>query len=216
MNITNINKISNYSPKTEFQPQKNKQNSVKFEYKKEKETTEIAQNRPYQIHKANFVALKDKNGNEVKAVLIHNKRSKSMYLMRGQDVLGGMLYSITSASIKGDNYPDYYKNKKYLFINQIYSHKKYKGIGTELIKKLVHESKKQGYEGRVCLNTSTTKPEKGSPIPFYYKLGFEASNKQKHEEIKKALEAGKKIPASCESVTLFLPENAIKKLSCDS
>ena len=37
MNITNINKISNYSPKTEFQPQKNKQNSVKFEYKKEKE-----------------------------------------------------------------------------------------------------------------------------------------------------------------------------------
>ena len=160
--------------------------------------------------------MKDKNGNEVKAVLIHNKKSKSMYLMRGQDVLGGALYSITNAPIKGNNYPDYYKNQKYLFINQIYSHKKYKGIGTELIKKLVQESKKRGCEGRICLNTTTTKPEKGSPIPFYYKLGFEASNKQKHKEIKKALEAGNKIPASCESVTLFLPENAIKRLSCDS
>lgn len=213
MHISDTFTIPNYIEKIEPKQKKKKQSSINFECEKEKYTGKTTGARHYQIHRANFVTLKDKNGNEVKAVLIHNKQSKSMYLMRGQDALGGTLYSFTSAPIKGDNYPDYYKNQKYLFINQIYSHKKYKGIGTELIKKLVLESKKQGFEGRICLNTTTTKPEKGSPIPFYYKLGFEASNKQKHEEIKKALESGKKIPASCESVTLFLPENAIKRLS---
>lgn len=216
MHITDLSTNSQFPRKLEFQQKNNERNSKHLECENDKHAAEITTSRLHQIHRANYIELKDKNGNKVKAILIHNKKSKSMYLMRGQDVLGGTLYSFTNAPIKGDNYPDYYKNQKYLFINQIYSHKKYKGIGTELIKKLVQESKKQGFEGRICLNASTTKPEKGSPIPFYYKLGFEASNKQKHEQIKKALESGKKIPASCESVTLFLPENAIKRLSCDS
>ena len=216
MHITDLSTNSKFIRKLEFQQKNNERNSKHLECENDKHAAEITASRLHQIHKATFVPLKDKNGNEVKAVLIHNKQSKSMYLMRGQDALGGAIYSVSQAPIRGSNYPDYYKNKKYLFINSIYSHKKYKGVGTELIKKLVLESKKQGCEGRICLNTTTTKPEKGSPIPFYYKLGFEASNKQKHEEIKKALEEGKKIPASCESVTLFLPKDAIKKLSCDS
>ncbi len=216
MHITEKFITQNYSPKIEFKPRQKKIDSSNFECQNENPTFEKISAKSGIIHRAKIVSLKDYNGNEVKAVLIHNKRSKSMYLTRGQDVLGGAIYSISNAPMKGNNYPDYYRNKKYLFINQIYSHKKYKGIGTELIKKLVEESKKQGFEGRICLNASTTKPEKGSPIPFYYKLGFEASNKQKHEEIKKALEEGKKIPASCESVTLFLPKAAIKRLSCDS
>lgn len=213
MHITDLSTNSKIAKKLEFQQKNNERNSKHFECENEKYTGKITGTRPYQIHRANLVTLKDKNENEVKAILIHNKQSKSMYLMRGQEALGGAIYSVSQAPIRGSNYPDYYKNKKYLFINSIYSHKKYKGVGTELIKKLVLESKKQGCEGRICLNTTTTKPEKGSPIPFYYKLGFEASNKQKHEEIKKALEAGKKIPPECESVTLFFPENAIKRLS---
>ena len=216
MHITEKFISQNYSPKIEFKPRQKEMDSNNLECQNQNFSLEKITVKSGLIHRAKIVSLKDYNGNEVKAVLIHNKRTKSMYLMRGKDPLGGAIYSISNAHIKGNNYPDYYKNKKYLFINQIYSHKKYKGIGTELIKKLVQESKKQGCEGRICLNTTTTKPEKGSPIPFYYKLGFEASNKQKHEEIKKALESGKKIPASCESVTLFLPENAIKRLSCDS
>jgi len=182
-------------------------------------TNDFVQNLPlsdtiqhHLIHKACFVTLEDSKGNKIPATIINNKRNKSMYLKRGKEDLGGLTYSICDAQIKGENYPDYYKNKKYLFINSIYSHQKYKGIGTALIKKVVEESKKRGYEGRVCLNTTTTKPEKGSPIPFYYKLGFECTNKQKDIEIKKALKEGKKIPPSCEAVTLFLPQKAINKL----
>lgn len=166
----------------------------------------------YNIHKTSIVTLK----NGVKALLINNHRNKSMYLTQDRDYLGGLTYSISDAYIKGDNYPNYYKDRKYLFINSIYSHQQFKGIGTELIKQAVQESKKRGLEGRVCLNTSTTKAEKGSPIPFYYKLGFECTNKEKDKLIKAAIKDKKKIPPSCESVTLFLPDEAIKRLSCDS
>ena len=174
------------------------------------EKTDIKQH--HLIHKTYFVILEDAKGNKIPATIINNRRNKSMFLKRGKEDLGGLTFSISDAQIKGENYPEYYKNKKYLFINSIYSHQQYKGIGTALVKKTVEESKKRGYEGRVCLNTSTTKPEKGSPIPFYYKLGFECTNKEKDREIKKALKEGKKIPPSCEAVTLFLPQKAIDKL----
>ena len=164
------------------------------------------------IHRACFVTLEDSKGNKIPATIINHKKNKSIYIKRGKEDLGGLTYSISDAYIKGENYPEYYKNKKYLFINSIYSNQKYKGIGSELVKQAVKESQKRGYEGRTCLNTSTTKPEKGSPIPFYYKLGFECTNKEKDKLIKEAIKHGKKIPPSCEAVTLFLPQKAINNL----
>ena len=172
----------------------------------------LARKKVSQVRKACFITLKNEQGHDVNATLINNRRNKSMYLKRGYEDLGGLTYSISDAYIKGDSYPDYYKNKKYLFINSIYSNQQYKGIGSELIKQAAKESQKRGYEGRICLNSSTTKPEKGSPIPFYYKLGFRCTSKKKDEIIRNSIKNKENIPASCESVTLFLPKEAINKL----
>ena len=98
------------------------------------------------IDKSKIIELKDKFGNNKKANIIHNKKCKSIYIKRGKDTLGGMTYSISNAPIEGENYPSFYKGKKYYFINSLYSHQTYKGVGTELVKFLVKESKKHGCE----------------------------------------------------------------------
>lgn len=164
------------------------------------------------IHRAKDVTVKTYEGEEVSAKLISKRGRRTKYIKRPEESLGVMQYSYSSAFIKGDNYPQEYKDKKYLFINLIYSNKQYKQVGTQLIKEAVNESYKKGCEGRVCLNATTITPELGSPVPFYFKLGFESVDKNKQNRIEEAMCSGKKIPKDCESTTMFLPATKIAEI----
>ena len=91
--------------------------------------------------------------------------------------------------------------------------KKYGGIGTALVNAAVKESRKRGHDGCLFLTT-----EKGyarifsnyrsneNPIPFYYKLGFEAVNPKVHNLIKECLASSEynKLPDS--ALLLLTPE----------
>ncbi len=156
--------------------------------------------------------VEDRSGKVYKA----NIKSPPMlryyyYLEKDGEILGDMRCSQSSSKIRGDNYPEYYGGKACLFINSINSNRQYRGVGRELIKTAVRESQKQGMEGRVCLTATTTKPEIGSPIPFYYKMGFESSRKEFQRKIEEAMQKGEPIPKECESATMFLPQDKIKK-----
>lgn len=171
----------------------------------------LANYRKILLKKAKKVCVQDSNGIEKQALIISTKKNTKYMEMDGQ-ILGVMTYSYTKAPIKGDNYPDSYKNKPYLFINSIYSNKQYKNVGTELIKDAVLESKKKGCKGRVCLNTSTTRPKLGSPVPFYHKFGFEASTKEAQQKISEAIAKKQTLPPECEAVTMFLPMNVVNEI----
>ena len=171
----------------------------------------LAGNFNYHIINREKVNLKDFENNPISAVIIKTgKTSKSMF-HKGLS-LGNCNFSECSAKINGDNYPDFYKGKPYLFINSLASSKKFKGIGTELVKSVVRESKRRGYEGRVCLNASVVEPEFGSPIPFYSKLGFQSSDLNKQIIIDYVMKNDLSLPDNCQSATMFLPKEAIDKL----
>ncbi len=109
--------------------------------------------------------------------------------------------------------PEEYKNQKTIFINSpLLSNKKYKGIGIELVRAAVEESLKSGCQGRVCLNASTINSKIGSPIPFYYKLGFKCTNSKTQAIIENSMKNNMPIPSKYESATMFLPKDAIVKL----
>lgn len=95
---------------------------------------------------------------------------------------------------------------------------KYEGIGTALVNVAVKESKKRGNDGCIFLTA-----EKGyartfsdyrsgeSPIPFYYKLGFEAVDPKVDKLIKECIEKSdyKKLPDS--ALLLLTPEAIAQK-----
>lgn len=164
------------------------------------------------IHNAKIVTLKTYGDEKISAKLVSPRGVCTKYIKLNKKTLGAMHYSFSSAYIRGDNYPQEYKGEKYLFINSIYSNKQYRQTGTQLIKEAVRESYKQGCEGRVCLTATTTNPEFGSPVPFYFKFGFESADKNKQKRIEEALISGKKIPKDCESTTMFLPTNRIYEI----
>ena len=148
--------------------------------------------------------LKTLDGKQVIADVIKPKKG-SWYLECQGETVGTVLFSKDYAPIKGTNYPANYKNKPYLYINSLDSHKTYKGIGTALINAIIEESKRLGLEGRVCLNASTTNAKLGSPVPFYYKLGFECSDGEKQKLLDYCMKNQLPLPRECESATMFLP-----------
>lgn len=164
------------------------------------------------IHRAKYVTVKTYENEEVSAKLVSPRGVCTKYIKLNDEILGSMRYSYSSAPIKGDNYPTEYKGQKYLFINSISSNRQYKQAGTQLIKEAVRESFKQGCGGKVCLTTTTTKFEFGSPLPFYFKLGFESVDKNKQKRIEEAISSGKKIPEECECTTMFLPATKIAEI----
>lgn len=165
----------------------------------------------YVFQQARAVKLKDRDGKVVKGLLVKPK-SNSWYIKCNGGYAGSVLFSVAKAYIKGENYPESYKNRPYLFINALDSNQKYKGVGTELVKEVVRKSNEMGFDGHVCLNTTTVNPKLGSPVPFYYKLGFESSELHKQIAIEKAMKNNQKIPAFCESSTMFLNEESILKI----
>lgn len=188
----------------------NIQTSRKEHYKKAFIDT-LSKNFSYHVIHREKVNLKDFDNNQIPAIVVKTGKSSKSIFHNGIS-LGNCNFSECSAKISGENYPEYYKGKPYLFINSIASNKQFKGIGTELIKSVVRESQRRGFEGRVCLNASVVSPELGSPIPFYSKLGFEASDINKQIIIDYVLKNNLKLPENCQSATMFLPKEAIQKL----
>ena len=88
--------------------------------------------------------------------------------------------------------------KKSLNFEGLTSHVEGKGVGTKLILELINLSKQFGAEGVLSAQASfspgsrTTRPK--TNIPFYYKLGFQATDTDKHNEIETILKRGENIP----------------------
>lgn len=127
----------------------------------------------------------------------------------------------------------YPPDKPSLYLDYIGTHGDYKGIGTELVRKLVQTSKDLGFDGRVRLTPMTgsiplqfqlpgfyNKCEKSSAAIQYKKMGFKAYN----EEIDKLLEqelalggkgftfkANGEIAGDKFTYPMYLPENMIQK-----
>jgi len=112
------------------------------------------------------ILLVDKKDGSVYPARIDKPKNNAWYMICRGDCVGQAIFSIDYSHINGDNLPDYYRDRAYLFINSLSSHRTYKGIGTELVKALVKESYRRGLKGRVCLTTTTTNPEVGSPFLF--------------------------------------------------
>ncbi len=97
------------------------------------------------------------------------------------------------------------------------SHVDGKGVGTKLILELINISKNLGADGILIAGAS---PSPGSQIkkpltniPFYYKLGFQAMNSDKHNAIKKLLDEKKDIPLGLNVFTdIELSKEAAAKL----
>ncbi|MDD3420265.1 MAG: hypothetical protein PHE78_06660 [Candidatus Gastranaerophilales bacterium] len=157
------------------------------------------------------VLLKDFSGKNIPARVVKDT-SSSWHMDCNGSCVGDIWVSRTSAPISGDAVTDSYKNNTSLFVNHLSSHRIYKGVGTELLKAAVKESDRLGYKGRDYLNASTTNPQAGSPVPFYYKFGFRSAKKCYNEMIADSIKNCKKIPEECEATTMFLPEDRIKEI----
>ncbi len=210
--------ISNVNPCNIYLSTANKQKSnIVFSASKTQENKQDAKQLTYHFFhilpssKNKHIKLKAQDGEYIQAEVIKAKHN-SWFVKHNEQCLGTILTSRCNAPIKGDNYPEYYKNKDYLFINSLSSHRTYKGIGTQLIKAVVEESKRLGLEGRVCLNASTTDASIGTPIPFYHKLGFQCSNSVQEKIVSECLSEGLPIPCKMESATMFLPQESIEKI----
>lgn len=157
------------------------------------------------------IILKTFDDKPVEAKLL-KPRPFDWYIECKKNFLGLIWTSISNAELQGNALPDYYKNKDYLFINSLNSTKELKGIGTQLVKAVVRESQKLGLSGRVSLNTSTVNKKVGTPVPFYYKLGFKSVDSQIQAKIEKSMLDHKPIPADCEATTMYLPKEKIAEI----
>lgn len=94
-------------------------------------------------------------------------------------------------------------------INKGNSLSPYKGIGTELIKAAVKESKRLGYNGRIHLMAYDAKP----PTPFYYKCGLRFVDEDKNKLMETFIKTtGSRLDPKIQYGLMYLPEENIEKL----
>lgn len=128
------------------------------------------------------------------------------------------------------NLPEYYKVKdgnmtSALEIKFIGTSANYKGIGTEIVRQVVQDSQRMGYDGRVWLSAcigslpNDVKCLAGaknitSPVPAYYKMGFRFDDPELNQRVEKGLESLKQ----CGKYTgpsdgnMFLPQDQISRI----
>lgn len=82
------------------------------------------------------------------------------------------------------------------------------GIGTKLIQELVKISEARGFEGRLIATASSMRADKLTNLGFYYKLGFKATDPQKHAAILDYIKNNKEIPLDLNHNTeiVFIPK----------
>lgn len=61
------------------------------------------------------------------------------------------------------------------------------GAGTQMIREAVRMSNEMGYDGRVTLQAEIINKSVGTPVPFYYKLGFKATSAETQALIEQAM-----------------------------
>lgn len=105
---------------------------------------------------------------------------------------------------------------KFINLSYLYAegNETYKGIGTELIKKIIKCSFLEGFEGKVQVEISD------NPYVFYAKMGFEFANPEKQTKFLKIIEQATITKTSLEDIifskygfraeTMFLGEQSIK------
>lgn len=90
------------------------------------------------------------------------------------------------------------------------------GLGAEMIKQAVVDSKKAGFEGRVALNATRLGRSRRTPIPFYWKLGFRTTDAGINAEIEKGMQelatTGKYPDRAPQVHNMYLPDDAIQKI----
>lgn len=87
------------------------------------------------------------------------------------------------------------------------------GSGTEAVKKAVELSKELGLKGKIALEATTIDRSKGTPIPFYYKLGFKCPTKKIQKEIEEGMKNLEKTGhyTGPKSAFLYLPIKNVER-----
>ncbi len=156
------------------------------------------------------------NGNiNVKISTTANGKTHNMYLQNNKNGANlncylNSYYDIHKYSPKG--YVDKNGNICGLYVNSLVSSGG--GMGTEAMKQAVLLSRELGQEGRVYLHAAIIDKAKGTPVPFYTKLGFQPVNKSFVPEIQKGMEdlAKNGKYTGPQDIMMYLPLDKIDEL----
>lgn len=143
----------------------------------------------------------------------------SFQIITGRKDEAGFLHmDIDPIPVRGEHIPVNEKGKSIPEVSHLRSIKgdKYKGIGTTLIRAAINESLRAKKNGELFLRAETgygsfysDYRKNETPIPFYYKMGFKAENKEIDKFIQDCIKNSdyKSLPPSA---LLVLSEEAVK------
>ncbi len=166
------------------------------------------------------IVIKYKNNNPLSGKLTGEVYTDgAMYIRRiGLDQGGSGVYEAKVGRDFRDCFhpvPDGYTGN-FLLLHRLETWSSGKGLGSELIKQAVVDSKKAGFEGRVALDAATINKKRGTPIPFYWKMGFRTADNVKNAEIEKGMQelakTGKYPDWAPQISQMYLPDDAIQKI----
>ena len=88
------------------------------------------------------------------------------------------------------------------------------GAGTQMIREAVRMSNEMDYDGRVTLHAEIINKSVGTPIPFYYKLGFRATSAEIQALIEQAMAIYEQtgVYNGPTGASMYLPMNVVKNI----
>ncbi len=166
-----------------------------------------------------FVTCRENGKNIPVYITKFEKQDKIYFYLKDEqaDKLGYATLSYPSGGVfKVPMGKDYIYNSMELVAleskNQARKFSPYRGIGTELLKAAVKESKAKGFGGRIHLMAY----DKNSPVLFYYKNGLRFTSSEKDVLMQKFLSTPAaqrgELPPDLQSGLMYLPEENIEKL----
>ncbi len=88
------------------------------------------------------------------------------------------------------------------------------GAGTQMIREAVRMSNEMGYDGRVTLQAEIINKSVGTPVPFYYKLGFKATSAETQVLIEQAMAIYEQtgVYNGPTGASMYLPMDVVKNI----
>ena len=88
------------------------------------------------------------------------------------------------------------------------------GAGTQMIREAVRMSNEMGYDGRVTLHAEIINKSVGTPVPFYYKLGFKATSAEIQALIEQAMAIYEQtgVYNGPTGASMYLPMDVVKNI----
>lgn len=88
------------------------------------------------------------------------------------------------------------------------------GAGTQMIREAVRMSNEMGYDGRVTLQAEIINKSVGTPVPFYYKLGFKATSAETQALIEQAMAIYEQtgVYNGPTGASMYLPMDVVKNI----